>query len=248
MGVGAGNPASLIATDVVPGLPIHEQILELAQSNGVAFASVRVSGVFHDVSYSVARNLLKQGTPLTDPTVDKAPFQLFFTDEDSAEWEFSGFYAAAGSIQELVSVFGAPVHLHGFRQDRSRAGHAGAAIAESGEIRLYPLAAPVVRDANLTVSNLSFEDETMFFQVANSGNGSISRTAIQLISGGVVVRQFEVSNLVDGVPQTLSAPVPAHAATLEFQIVVDPFNDVRESNESDNTLVFREGLDFHLAQ
>ncbi len=248
VGVGAGNPASLITADVVPDVPIHQQILELAQSNGVAFASVRVSGVFHDVSYSVARNLLKQGTPLTDPTVDKAPFQLFFTDEDSAEWEFSGFYAAAGSIQELVSVFGAPVHLHGFRQDRSRAGHAGAATGDSGEIRLYPLAAPVVRDANLTLSNLFFEDETMFFQVLNSGNGTVSRATIQLVSGGVVVRQFEVSGVVNGVPQTLSAPVPPHAASLEFQIVVDPFNDVRESNEADNLLVFREGLNFHIAE
>lgn len=248
VGVGAGNAASLITADVAPGVSIHSQILELAQANGVAFASIRVSGVFRDVSYSVARNLLKQGTPLTDPTVDKAPFQLFFTDDDSAEWQFSGFYAAAGTVQELVSVFGAPVHLHGFRQDRTRAGHAGSAIGQTGEIRLYPLAAPVVRDANLTLSNLSFEDETIFFQVLNSGNGTVSRAAIQLVSGGSVVRQFEVSGLTNGVPQTLSTPIPPHDGVLEFQIVVDPFNDVHESNEADNALVFREGLNFHLAQ
>ncbi|MDA0203920.1 MAG: hypothetical protein O3A53_09045 [Acidobacteria bacterium] len=240
VGVGAGNPASVVVADAVPGIPIHQQILQLAQDNGLAFASVRISGVFRDVGYSVAHNLLKQGTPLTDPTVDKAPFQLFFTDEGSAEWELSGFYAAAGSIQELVSVFGAPVHLHGFRQDRSRAGHVCSALAETAEIRLYPLAVPLVRDANLTVGNLTFEGDSMSFEVLNSGNGAVSRATVQIISAGSVVHQFELSGLSNGEPQILSSAIPPRDASLKFQIVVDPFNDISESNEADNTLVFCE--------
>ena len=125
LGVAAGNPAEVIVAEAEAGLPIHQQVVDLAQANGLAFAGVRVSGRVSDVNYSIAHNLLKEGTPLTDPDVDKAPFQLFFSVEDDVMWELSGFYAAGAAAQGIVSVPGAPVHLHGFQLDRSRAGPRG---------------------------------------------------------------------------------------------------------------------------
>ena len=108
LAVGAGNPASVVVAEADPARPIHEQVSALARSHGVAFASIRVLGRFSQVSYSVAHNLLKQGTPLTDPAVAKAPFQLFFETDVPAEWELSGLYAAAVNVQGVGVRTGGP--------------------------------------------------------------------------------------------------------------------------------------------
>lgn len=232
VGVAAGNPASMISAEADPGRPIHEQILELAREHNLAFASIRVEGRFAPVSYSVAHNLLKQGTPLTDPTVDKAPFQLFFTAEASAEWQLSGFYAAAANIQELVSVRGAPVHLHGFQLDRSRAGHIGSAMVENAVIRLYPLAAPTVMESDLTVRNVSFADGQVSLEVLNQGAGTVTRTTVQGRAADAVVFQAELVDLVSGQAQTVAVPIGE--LSRELILEVDPFNDVLESDEFNN--------------
>jgi len=232
VGVAAGNPASAISAEADPGRPIHEQILELAREHNLAFASIRVEGRFAPVSYSVAHNLLKQGTPLTDPTVDKAPFQLFFTADASAEWQLSGFYAAAANIQELVSVRGAPVHLHGFQLDRSRAGHVGSATVENAVIRLYPLAAPKVMESDLTVRNVSLADGQVSLEVLNQGAGTVTRTTVQGRSADAVVFQAELVDLVSGQAQTVSVQVGD--LSRELVLEVDPFNDVLESDEFNN--------------
>jgi uncharacterized protein (TIGR03437 family) len=234
LGVAAGNPASVVVGQAEPDVPIHQQIVDLARQNGLAFAAVRVSGRFSPVSYSVAHNLLKQGTPLTDPAADKAPYQLFFTADASAEWELSGFYAAAASVQEIVSVRGAPVHLHGFQLDRSRAGHIGSAIVENAEIRLYPLSAPTVRDADLTLSDVTVGQGQATFAVLNAGNGRVARTTVQGLVAGRVIFQVELFDLDRGEPRLVTTSLPADTGIEELEIVVDPFNDVLESDEANN--------------
>ena len=234
VGVAAGNPASMVVSEAAPGEAIHQQILDLARANGLALAAIRVSGRFAPVSYSVAHNLRKEGTPLTDPAVDKAPFQLFFTAEESAEWELSGFYAAGAEMQEVVSVRGAPVHLHGFRLDRSRAGHIGSALVEDAEIRLYPLAPPTVREADLTLRNLVVDGRRVSFQALNSGGGTVSRTTVQGLTSGSVAFQVELSDLLSGEPREIVVDLSEEVAIRDLRVIVDPFNDVLESDESNN--------------
>lgn len=54
LAVAAGNPASVVVAQAEPNVAIHQQIVDLARDNGLAFASIRVSGRFTPVSYSVA--------------------------------------------------------------------------------------------------------------------------------------------------------------------------------------------------
>lgn len=234
LGIGAGNPASVVIAQATPDVPIHQQVVELAAAHSLAFAAVRVSGRFAPVSYSVAHSLLKSGTPLTDPTVDKAPFQLFFTADQPAEWELSGFYAAASSVQKLISVPGAPLHLHGFQLDRARAGHVGSAVVANAEIRLYPLAPPTVREVDLTLQNVVFGGGGVMFEVLNAGTGTVARTTVQGLVKGTVVFQVELSALGSRQARMIVADLPDGVATSELQIVADPFNDVFESDESNN--------------
>ena len=237
LGVAAGNPAEVITAEAEAGLPIHQQVVELAQASGLAFAGVRVSGRVSDVNYSVAYNLLKEGTPLTDPTVDKAPYQLFFTVDDDVMWELSGFYAAGAAVQGIVSVPGAPVHLHGFQLDRSRAGHVGSAIAAQAEIRLYPLAAPEVRDSDLTLRNVMANTGALAFEVVNQGANTVAYATVQALAGEAVVAQVQLSSLVSGEPQFITASLPTSVDVDALKLVVDPFNDVLEFDEVNNTVL-----------
>ena len=236
LGVAAGDPATAIVVPAEPGRPIHEQIVELAESRHLAFAGVRVSGSFSEVSHSVAHNLLKQGTPLTDPTVDKAPYQLFFDEMGDAQWEMSGFYAASLAAQEIVSVRGAPVHLHGFQSDRSRAGHIGSATVAQATISLYPLKAPVVEDADLAVRRADAGAGQVAFEVVNLGNTTVSHTTVQGIAGDEVVFQFELPAMESQEVQRFEMPAPTGLTADGLRIVVDPFNDVLESDEWNNVL------------
>ena len=231
-GVAAGNPDHAIIAEADPGRSIHAQVVELAEANNLAFAGIRVSGWFSGISYSVAHNLLKQGTPLTDPTVDKAPFQLFFDVPGQAQWELSGFYGASSRVQDIVSVRGAPVHLHGSQLDRSRAGHVGSAIAEGATIRLYPLQAPIVRDADLAIRLLSFDSHRVAFEVVNRGENAVTRTTVQGLVGDQVSFQFTLPVLAGEQSTSIEIANPPES----LLIVVDPFNDLLESDEANNAV------------
>lgn len=236
LGVAVGNPAEVITAEAQPGLPIHQQVVELAQANGLAFAGVRVSGRVSDVNYSVAHNLLKEGTPLADPTADKAPFQLFFTVEDDVMWELSGFYAAGAVVQGIVSVPGAPVHMHGFQLDRSRAGHVGSAIAKQAEIYLYPLAAPEVRDSDLALRNVTATTGALAFEVVNQGANTVTYATVQALVGETVVAQVQLSALSSGQTRFITTSIPASVDVDALKLIVDPFNDVLEFDEANNTV------------
>ena len=197
---------------------------------------MRVSGRVSDVNYSVAHNLLKEGTPLTDPTVDKAPYQLFFTVDDDVMWELSGFYAAA-AVQGIVSVPGAPVHLHGFQLDRSRAGHVGSAIAKQVEIRLYPLGAPKVRGSDLTLRNVTANTGALAFEVVNQVANTVAYATAQVLTGEAIVAQAQLSSLRSGEPQFISTSIPTSVDVDALKLVVDPFNDVLEFDEANNTVL-----------
>jgi len=237
LGVAAGNPAEVITAEAEAGLPIHQQVVEFAQASGLAFAGVRVSGRVSDVNYSVAHNLLKEGTPLTDPTVDKAPYQLFFTVDDDVMWELLGFYAAGAAVQGIVSVPGAPVHLHGFQLDRSRAGHVGSAIAKQVEIRLYPLGAPEVRDSDLTLRNVTANTGALAFEVVNQVANTVAYATVQVLTGEAIVAQAQLSSLRSGEPQFISTSIPTSVDVDALKLVVDPFNDVLEFGEANNTVL-----------
>jgi predicted DNA-binding protein with PD1-like motif len=236
LGVAAGNPVNAIVAEAVPGQPIHQQVIALAEAHQLAFAGVRAAGRFSPVSISVAHNLLKTGTPLTDPDADKGPYQLFFTQQGPVEWDLSGFYAAARSLQSLVSVPGAPVHLHGAQLDRSIAGHVGLALVEAAEIRLYPLPAPVVRDADLVITNAQTAGRAVSFNVANAGSNTVTHVTVQGLAGETVAFQVQLENLAADQPRPVMLTVDPAVNTQTLRIVVDPFNDVLESIEENNTI------------
>ncbi len=242
VGLAAGDPDTAIVAKAEPGRPIHAQAIELARANNLAFAGIRVSGRFSGVSYSVAHNLLKEGTPLTDPAVDKAPFQLFFLVEEEVEWELSGFYAASAAVQEIVSVRGAPVHLHGFQLDRSRAGHLGAANVEQATIQLYPLQAPIVVDGDLAIRATPAGAGRIALEVLNRGDTAITRTTVQGLVGDTVVFQAALASLNRQESRMIEIELPESVPQGNLRVVVDPFNDVLERDEANN-VAYVSGID-----
>jgi predicted DNA-binding protein with PD1-like motif len=232
-----GDPAKAIVASASPGQPLHAQVQALAELHGLTFAGVRVSGRFQEASYSVAYNLEKHGTPLVDPSADKARYQLLLSAQEPAEWEFSGFYAAAKEAQALVSVVGAPVHLHGTQVDRARAGHLGAAIVESAEIRLYPLSPPIKRQCDLTIIDLQIVGDSVTFQAVNIGANTVTHASVEGWVGEKRVFQIRVSSLTSGQPQQIRLRPEWGDVSGPLRVVIDPYNELLEANEENNQRV-----------
>ncbi len=72
------------------------------------------------------------------------------------------------------------------------------------------------------------------FEVLNAGTGTVARTTVQGLVKGTVVFQVELSALGSRQARMIVADLPDGVATSELQIVADPFNDVFESDESNN--------------
>jgi hypothetical protein len=234
MAVAGGDPASAIIAPATPGQPIHAQVRALAEAHGLLLAGVRISGEFGETAYSVAYNLEKHGTPLHDPSVDKGPYQLLLSAPSAADWEFSGFYAATEALQALVSVVGAPVHLHGMQADGARSGHIGAATTGAAEIRLYPLPPPVRRECDLIATELRVTADTVKFNLVNVGENTVAHASVEGWIGNRRVFQRRLSDLSSGQPQEISLELTTPDDPGSLRVVVDPYNEILEKDESNN--------------
>jgi hypothetical protein len=65
---------------------------------------------------------------------------------EERQWEFVGFYALAGGEQELISIDGHPVHIHGMTPDGGHGGHLVQANSVDSEVTIYPLQEYVLRN------------------------------------------------------------------------------------------------------
>jgi subtilase family serine protease len=112
----------------------------------------------------------------------------------------------------------------------------GLALVEAAEIRLYPLPAPVVRDADLVITNAQTAGRAVSFNVANAGSTTVTHVTVQGLAGETVAFQVQLDNLGADQPRPVMLTVDPAVNTQTLRIVVDPFNDILESIEENNTI------------
>ena len=110
---------------------IHQWLETKMEALDVPLAAVEVRGTFDSVHLSVADRLPSSPTD----TLKSVAIEL----EERQEWEMVGFYAFGENEQELISVVGHPVHLHGKSIDGSKGGHVQQANAVGVEVTIYPI-------------------------------------------------------------------------------------------------------------
>ena len=113
----------------------------------------------------------------------------------------------------------------------SRVGEARRRAASDGDLDGAP---PVVREADLTLRNVVVAAGRISFEALNAGFGTVSRTTVQGRGPAGVVFQTELSDLTSDEPRVIVVDTPADGHAEDLRIVIDPFNDVLESDESNN--------------
>lgn len=229
------NPETEIKGAAAAGQPIHAQVAQLAASRNVQLAAVQVTGTFKDTTATVAYHLRKEGTPLRDPNIDTSIYQLPVKEAATRAWTLCGYYAATADTQVLVSGVGAPVHLHGVRSDLDRGGHLGAGTVVNATIQIFPIVRVVAKQADLTVSGLRIEGTRARFTVTNGGENAVSYVSVIGTAGGQRVFRILLSDLAPGASRPVVLTPDWADAGRSLTVQVDPENDVRESDEGNNT-------------
>jgi len=110
---------------------IHQWLETKMEVLDVPLAAVEVRGTFDGVRLSVADKLPSGPTDTLK--------SIIIESDERQEWEMVGFYAYTENEQELISVIGHPVHLHGKTIDGSKGGHVQQANSVAAEVTIYPI-------------------------------------------------------------------------------------------------------------
>jgi alpha-acetolactate decarboxylase len=117
---------------------IHQWLENVIAELDIPLAAVEVKGKFDGVRLSVADKL--------PSNPEETVRSVIIAVDEKQEWEFVGFYAFAENDQELISVVGHPVHLHGKMMDGSIGGHLQKADALDAEVTIYPVNQYILRN------------------------------------------------------------------------------------------------------
>ena len=74
-----------------------------------------------------------------------------FIEYKTGNWSMQGLYGVNPTIQQVLSIPGHPLHLHGYEVDENRDGHINQAFSTSTtHITVYP-----IRDINISIKGLN---------------------------------------------------------------------------------------------
>jgi hypothetical protein len=236
LAVAACDPARQVVLRLRAGEDLHAQVTQWLKSQGIPLAAVSVTGTFRDIRYTIAHHLAKEGSPLTQPGIDVTRYLLPFQASPPAAWRFAGFYAAAPEAQALISVPGSPLHLHGLRVDRAHGGHLSGATVVAGEARACPLPPPALRQCDLTVQDVRLFGDRVGFRVANTGANRVAVVPVQGLVQGQVLFRRQLPALEAGQSREIFLELTWPSAERRVTIEVDPANEIREANETNNTV------------
>jgi hypothetical protein len=135
------------------GDDLHAAIGKACAAANIGLAALRVTGPMRTVEYQSTRCI-----PL-DGVASQHPLTPVVRNCDGLEWTAGGFYSQNPTIQSLLGMEGADVHLHGHTDAAKTGGHLNRAIAARGaEISLVPLQDLLLRIHGLDVATLPVRD------------------------------------------------------------------------------------------
>ncbi|MDX2226125.1 MAG: acetolactate decarboxylase [Verrucomicrobiae bacterium] len=147
LGVAVCDPSTARTWECPATENVHHWIsAQMAEAN-LGLAAVRVSGDFSHVRYASAFYLPLEGLKLTEGY--NAANNLKLAAHDGGHWSVGGIYAVNPTIQEITSIVGHPLHLHGYETRERLGGHIVNLQTPGVTVTVWP-----VRDLVMEVRNL----------------------------------------------------------------------------------------------
>jgi hypothetical protein len=138
------DPGSVqTATTMAPD-GVHEWIHDRCEKENIGLAGVHLQGAFSGVDYQAICHIPLGGVDPGKEGMAQAGFH--FGRAEAEPWQATGVYAVNPTVQNVVSVPGHPLHLHGYSTETGQGGHINGALpAQDITVRLWPVKDLVVR-------------------------------------------------------------------------------------------------------
>src|SRR5438046_9360123 len=121
--IGVEDPERAQVIPFRPGDDVHAAIQGTCEDANIGLAALRIEGELESANYEEASHIPLGGAP---------SFDALGKEHGRAErerWRVSGLFAANPTVQNIISVLGRPVHLHGRSTDSNVGGHIASATS-----------------------------------------------------------------------------------------------------------------------
>ena len=115
--IGVGDPGRTQSIEFAPGDDLHAGIQRRCEDANIGLAALKLEGQLRSADYEEASHIPLGGVPTFD-ALGKEHGRA-----EGERWRVSGLYAANPTVQNIISVPGRPVHLHGRSVDSNVGGH-----------------------------------------------------------------------------------------------------------------------------
>ncbi|MEM1156956.1 MAG: hypothetical protein AAF571_12135 [Verrucomicrobiota bacterium] len=147
LAMGVCQPESSLVWECGACDHLHLWIQEKLEAENIGLAAVDVQATCPSARYASAFYLPLEGLNLEDGY--NAADNLKLAEHGAGKWEVSGIYAANPTLQNIISVEGLPLHLHGRETETQVGGHVIQLTVTSAMVRIWPL-----KDLDLKILNL----------------------------------------------------------------------------------------------
>jgi len=137
---------------------IHEWVCHRFEADNLGLAAISITGTLDEVKSTAACYLPIGGMDISEGYSLKDNFK--FIELETGTWTMQGLYGVNPTLQQVLSIPGHPLHLHGYETEIRRGGHINQALhTNNTTLRVYPIKDITIRihdldKALLPVKNL----------------------------------------------------------------------------------------------
>jgi alpha-acetolactate decarboxylase len=129
---------------------VHQWIQETLAQENIGLAAILIQGSCTHVRFASAFYLPLEGLKLVDGYNAKNNLKL--SEHQDGDWSIGGIYAANPTLQNIISVEGLPLHLHGYEKSSRLGGHIIQIKTSGLQVSIWPLKDLVMELKNLDVA------------------------------------------------------------------------------------------------
>lgn len=127
---------------------IHEWLEKKFIAENLGLAAIYINGKLDGVKTTAACHIPIGGLNLSEGYSLESSFK--FIEYKTGNWSMHGLYGVNPTIQQVLSIPGHPLHLHGYEVNENRGGHINQAISTSTtQVTVYP-----IKDINISIKGL----------------------------------------------------------------------------------------------
>lgn len=236
------DPESRLETVFEKIQDLHAYLIESFRKEGIEMCGVTIEATTSQVEYSVTYMLPKTGLDLTVPGGASA-YLRSFQDEGPSSWIMQGVYVDDSMAQRCGIPPGQPLLLVGTNKNTQQGGLIRMAKVQRASVHYFPIDRFEVLKADLLVSDIRVHEGRITVEVLNQGALTAEHVKVRLVFPDTE-REFEtvLPRVKPKEEMSVKFPVKRLQRDRIIVAVVDPDNEILESEEANNRMAIKHGI------